>query len=485
MINVSDEQLGNTSSTVDKTWGMRVRGRKLAIMWLTIAVLGAVFISLTFENRTLRLLSPIILLLGYAFYGWKYIRESAGTLLSLRQARLGQLADSLYFLGFLWTLYALIDSLVIHETSIAEAVFHSFGYALITTALGMFLRLLLLQFSYSEEEQVRFGERQVEEEITRFSKEVGNAITSIAAFRNRTDVVLSEWIESLKKSTERLTISVGEVNTQTVGLKDALIKMQQLNTEHVQNLISTSVSQFIQKVAPPFEEIKKANTDFVKEVNASASKVQTIVDSGTKEIKRILSSEVTTIESSTTKFSHLFGTHLSQLEPALSEILKQIRSIQIPSDIVENNLLEQITKIVTKVDQSTLLFQDAIKRLSKQIDEVRIPTGLVEEKVTNQLTEIGAKLKDDTKPFQDAVTNLSEEISKIRIPTDIVEKTVSERVSASTTDLLLSLNTLQDAIGKLHKSVLMATDHVKRTTNKSWWNSISETLKSTFFQRKT
>src|SRR5215510_11066745 len=105
--------------------------------------------------------------------------------MALRSARVGQLADSLYFLGFLWTLWALIDSFVINQLSIAEGVFRAFGYALVTTATGMFLRLLLLQFGYSAEDQVRLGESIVEEEIAQFSKAVSNAVTSISRFHTQ------------------------------------------------------------------------------------------------------------------------------------------------------------------------------------------------------------------------------------------------------------------------------------------------------------
>src|SRR6266446_8718087 len=194
-------------------WAAKLRANKLVAMWLLSALTGMLAITLTIgigisshttgsekaDSRIfviVRLLVPVAILLLYAWRGYEYA-TSTGGLSTLRRARLGQLADSLYFLGFLWTLWALIDSFVIHQMSIAEAVFRAFGYALVTTASGLFLRLLLIQFSYSEEEQVRLGEQSVEEEIASFTREVRDAVKRLNAFKTRTDTAVTMWIESL------------------------------------------------------------------------------------------------------------------------------------------------------------------------------------------------------------------------------------------------------------------------------------------------
>ncbi|MBI3952083.1 MAG: hypothetical protein HY314_16675 [Acidobacteria bacterium] len=295
---VSSTPESGTPATLATTpggwWEDKTRGHKLAIMWFMTTVLGMIFISLT--TGALRLLIPVALMLVYAWRGYRHV-ESAGELVALRSARVGQLADSLYFLGFLWTLYALIDSFVFHQMSIAEAVFRAFGYALVTTAMGMFLRLFLLQFGYSEEEQVRLGERKVEEEIARFSKEVRSAIGSISGFRTRTDAALTGWIDSLNKSTGALKTAVDDVKAQTTDLKGALVEMQQANAKHVDELVETALGQLIQKVAPSLEALNNANRQFVTEVNASATKVKSAVGTGVENIEATMQTGATQIHS--------------------------------------------------------------------------------------------------------------------------------------------------------------------------------------------
>jgi hypothetical protein len=55
----------------------------------------------------LRLWIPVALMMIYAWCGYRHTRSEQ--LPALKSARTSQLADSIYFLGFLWTLWALID----------------------------------------------------------------------------------------------------------------------------------------------------------------------------------------------------------------------------------------------------------------------------------------------------------------------------------------------------------------------------------------
>jgi len=119
---------------------------------------------------------------GYASLAYRYTGLAKGQL-ALYTARIAQLADSLYFLGFLWTLWALIDSFLLKDLSGPESVFRVFGYALVTTASGMFLRLLLIQFKYSGKDQAGEAQLTIEQELQSFSAELSQTVQSVRDFR--------------------------------------------------------------------------------------------------------------------------------------------------------------------------------------------------------------------------------------------------------------------------------------------------------------
>src|SRR4051812_25500926 len=116
--------------------------RQLGIAWAISVLLGALMISANGSSSPGRLIIPVAILLGYAVF--VYNRSTslfAASTPAFQSTIVAQLADSMYFMGFVWTLWALIDSFVIHRIDSSDAIFRTFGYALVTTAVGMFCRL--------------------------------------------------------------------------------------------------------------------------------------------------------------------------------------------------------------------------------------------------------------------------------------------------------------------------------------------------------
>ena len=103
---------------------------QLPIIWLVVVVIGAIIISSVRQIGLIRSLLPIFAMIFYCVYGRLITTKNAS-----------RFADSIYFMGFLWTLYALIDALIIRQGAEITDIRTAFGYALITTGAGMFLRL--------------------------------------------------------------------------------------------------------------------------------------------------------------------------------------------------------------------------------------------------------------------------------------------------------------------------------------------------------
>src|SRR5262245_34870244 len=78
----------------------------LALAWMIAAVGGAIAITAFSAQTGIRLAVPIAIMFLYGYYG--YYSPGRNT---------AKLADSIYFLGFLWTLYALINEFVFRNGS--------------------------------------------------------------------------------------------------------------------------------------------------------------------------------------------------------------------------------------------------------------------------------------------------------------------------------------------------------------------------------
>src|SRR5690349_6940978 len=80
----------------------QIHSSVLATGWTLAAAGGFVAISaLSGQSSSLRLLAPLVIMALYVYFG-----------LNSPGRNTAKLADSIYFLGFLWTLYALINEFI-------------------------------------------------------------------------------------------------------------------------------------------------------------------------------------------------------------------------------------------------------------------------------------------------------------------------------------------------------------------------------------
>lgn len=199
-----------------------------------------------------RLSVPVFVMLLYA--GIEFKRAGESGLETLRAVRIGQLADSLYFIGFLWTLWALIDSFVIHQLSIAHAVFRAFGYALVTTMFGTFLRLLFIQFQNTDD-IVEASHQRVEKEIESFAVTLAATTASVREFQTTTAATIEAWAEALNRATESLHTSASRASSQVAA--------------EVQTL-ETSVT----RLSGQLQSVAAAHGTLVSAIESAASAVQ-------------------------------------------------------------------------------------------------------------------------------------------------------------------------------------------------------------------
>jgi hypothetical protein len=147
------------------------------------------------------------------FYVWRTYPPPSSEGTPWGAARIAQLADSAYFLGFLWTLWALIDSFVIKKAT-AQNAFQVFGYALVTTLGGTATRLFLLNFKYTPGDQAAEAQFTVERSLQIFSSAAQGASASIRAFHQDMERLNGE-IKNLVQIFTTLDRQFAETHRQT------------------------------------------------------------------------------------------------------------------------------------------------------------------------------------------------------------------------------------------------------------------------------
>ena len=163
----------------------------LAIAWMLAAIVGAGAITALSGQPVLRLLAPLTIMLFYLYFG-----------LNSPGRNTAKLADSVYFLGFLWTLYALINEFIFLKSSLrnVEAVSRIFGYALVTTAFGMFVRLALLQFHHTASDQMEEARDDLDIRLEALTSELTRAHTQLVSWRTASTESMRAFSEELQRA---------------------------------------------------------------------------------------------------------------------------------------------------------------------------------------------------------------------------------------------------------------------------------------------
>jgi hypothetical protein len=207
----NEQQHAASTPHSERNWRTAISGQQPAFAWAIAAFLGAAAISAAPRDTVVRLLLPVGVMFAYV---WVTYPRDSGAGQGLQAARIAQLGDSAYFLGFLWTLWALIDSFVLKGATGAETAFRVFGYALVTTAAGMATRLYLLQFKYGAGDQADEAEFTVERKLQIFATAMQDASRSIISFHTYAER-LNPDIEQLSKTLKTLDRLFADTHEET------------------------------------------------------------------------------------------------------------------------------------------------------------------------------------------------------------------------------------------------------------------------------
>jgi hypothetical protein len=191
--------------TSAKRSGVKAEQYDLALAWMAAAIAGALAIRFLPDAAWWRSLAPLAAMGSYLAFALTRARYSTP-----------RVADSVYFMGFLWTLWALISVLLWHPQLKAQQLYVAFGYALVTTAAGMFARLSLLQFYRTLEDQEDQATDQIDDGIRRIAGELELTHASLVSLRSQGTGALTDWYERFVIASEAALLTMDDAGRRVV-----------------------------------------------------------------------------------------------------------------------------------------------------------------------------------------------------------------------------------------------------------------------------
>ena len=226
----------------------------------------------TWFAMIINFLLPILVIL---FYTYSVNKDTSDTL------SIEQKADSVYYMGFILTLFAMTASLIALAASnelIFNAIVINFGLALTTTILGLSIRIMWLQLS---SQSLADAESILRQKIMRRSQDLQDQTEKVVGSLTALSNQLATVSEPLKQSFNSLgnldtsAESASQSLTQIAGLADRLETSVSLLQENVD-------SDMVKNV----EDLAKSINTVNPKISNSANAIQNSLDKLQKDIEK-------------------------------------------------------------------------------------------------------------------------------------------------------------------------------------------------------
>jgi hypothetical protein len=345
----------------------------------------------------------------------------------------------MYFMGFVWTLWALIDSFVLRTIGAGDAIFRVFGYALVTTAAGMFCRLAILQFKYTATEQSDEAQVSVEEALLKFG-----------ATLQATQQVMVDWHSMLSGA----VITIRSGNTALIGTLEAV--------RH---------------------EITSTTTAATKAYGTMLETMESQLDAA---IKKIGSDLNTTLHSSLASGLKDFGT---QSAANLDQVREATVGLATTLKRTNTGLGKSITELTDTVNGATqglgntaTMVAGSAERITAALDAVTTKLEVGISSLSDGMQEAGKSVISSTESMSREMSGLAEVIRReITLGLDNIEVTPQAKITidpavldSAVAPLRASLNDVEARAAEIQKALARTT--ATTPPSEELWRHVDKTV---------
>ena len=297
----------------------------------TIIGIASIFLvrTFTFDSLVFQMTVPGLVIILYSVL----IFQKGNNVLSQ-----DQLGDSVYYLGFILTLWALILALYdLSEDPKAEDIISKFAIALVTTVVGIFVRVFMSQFAPAQEDINEMSEKMLSDTALNLKTQLDVTITTFTGLIDELSRKTSETLE--KNSLELSTF-----------LKENSEEFSKASKKIINNLNNAS-DTLIQKSSSldkTLEGLNNTTENFNENLNALNSALTQ--NNPAKEISN-LQDVFENMSKSMESYKEIVTTDLKEISSNKKEIFKSLEESREALQKMYNNMSNMSDLIVSKLKQ--------------------------------------------------------------------------------------------------------------------------------------
>jgi hypothetical protein len=384
MENLDPQRQGEDPNPTRRTRSLAEQ-HDLALAWFAACLTGGIAISVVPGSLgVLRMLTPLVAMGLFLAFGVTRSRFSTP-----------RLADSIYFMGFLWTLWALIDVLAFSTQLKAKELYNAFGYALIATASGMFIRLGLLQFYRTVEDQEDQAVDSMDQAVTRLNTYVNGLTQEFERTRQclvilRTDASskINDWHKEFAEASRvPVTIVAEAANDVRLESKNLSSNLRELRDELVPitkslKALEAKIAGVTVKLADTLERSSGALVAALEAFQASLLRVQNCPDELHDRIRQVSGA----LEKALVPLDKAAAGLLKDLSGAIGDLAKAV--LEIPNDEALMNVTGKLVGQLEVLRTSTESLAGGAARVGNQFKQAGEQAGALSGSLIQSRSEM-------------------------------------------------------------------------------------------------
>lgn len=414
-----------------------------AFLVTLVAKISSAVLAVCFDSTwILGFFFPLTFMLIYMWYGYQKTKDSEP---SVRQSY----GDSCYYLGFLFTVASLIAALFVlglHNNMETSELAIRFAAAMVTTLLGMAVRVYMVTFAKGKDDPQMEAIGIVPQQISNGDSYEVRVQANLDNLRTLNDVLINNINSaekmriSLQSLVSRVQSDLEEMTKDTKKYLSTLTKGAANTLEKTQAKFNEAIDQNVQETAEQMKRLVEASAEstqnYLQEVlnnveTASKASAEAVRESAHIVVQDFNKSAASRVESFANQVQ-LLGNSVESLSQQLVQASKPLNALESSAQEIHTTLNREVSLIVENAKSSTddingyiLNLGQAIKLNAKSNQEIIDDTN---NKLTRSLNEASQKADEINKTVSDEVDSLRQNIrdlsSHINTLTNEADKTV-------------------------------------------------------------
>ena len=281
------------------------------------------------------------------------------------------IGDNSYYLGFLFTLTSLAVTLYFvveagpdNRAKLIPEVISGFGVALVSTIVGVFIRVLMMQFRLDIVSRERETRIELDDVARRLRVELAQTIERVKAFTVESFQHSAEREAEFRRTTEELAKSSQSMITDMARtLQEETSRSVREQTigaiEAIRSSIKTMSESAVSQIRVSFEEM----ANIAEQMNANQLVARTSVEKSILEMQ----AHSTEIASKVTNLSRSFGSIVEQAETAGANLAVGINRVTAKLEASFDDSNSRLGAGLSRFDQASL---DAVIRSQAVLAEL-------------------------------------------------------------------------------------------------------------------